>query len=81
MGVIALKKIIEKIKNIFKKEKRNNELTLKIYLAREELMDAERSFNETTDMDYIDVAIHNLNLAKKKYELCIKDAKSLYKAS
>ena len=44
-------------------------------------MDAERSFNETTDMDYIDVAIHNLNLAKKKYELCIKDAKSLYKAS
>lgn len=76
-----MKKIIEKLKTMLKKETKNTELTRKIYLAREELMDAERSFNETTDMDYIDVAIHNLNLAKKKYELCIKDAKSLYKAS
>ena len=74
-------KILKKLKNIFKKEKKNNELTKRIYLAREELEDAQRSFNETTDMDYIDVAIYNLNLAKKKYELCIAEAKSLYKAS
>ena len=76
-----MEKIIKKLRNIFKKENKNNELTMRIYRAREELEDAQRSFNETTDMDYIDVAIHNLNLAKKKYELCIKDAKSLYKAS
>jgi len=74
-------KILKKLKNMFKKEKKNNELTKRIYLAREELEDAQRSFNETTDMDYIDVAIYNLNLAKKKYELCIAEAKSLYKAS
>lgn len=76
-----MKSVLIKFKNMFKKKEDKSELSRRIYKAREELMDAERSFNETTDSDYIDIAILNLNLARKKYELCISEAKSLYKAS
>lgn len=76
-----MEKLFKKVKSIFVKDKSKSELAERICKAREELMDAERSFNETTDSDYIDVAILNFNLAKKKYELCIAEAKSLYKAS
>lgn len=72
--------IINKI-NLYFKPKKIKDYTEAIYRARTELMDAERSFNETTDDKYIDAAILNLNLARKKYELCISEAKSSYKAS
>ena len=73
--------IIEKIKNHFKKKTEENMFADKIYKAKMELMDAENSFNEAIDSDYIDVAILNFNLAKKKYELCISEAKNYRRAS
>lgn len=78
--MIFLKKITEKIKLFLKKTEAKSEYRERILKARTELMDAERSFNETVDADYIDIAILNLNLARKKYELCISEAKALYKA-
>lgn len=78
--MIFLKKITEKIKLLLKKNEAKSDCRKRILKARTELMDAERSFNETVDADYIDIAILNLNLARKKYELCISEAKALYKA-
>ncbi len=68
---------LEKLKNSFKKDCTREEILSDIGSAKRELECAMRSFNETTDTEYIDVAILNLNLAKKKYELKLKEARDL----
>lgn len=69
-------KFFDKIKLKFKKDNKKRNLQAELYRAKTELEDAIRSFNETVDSDYIDVAILNLNLARKKYELCISELKA-----
>ena len=76
-----MEKLLKKLKDKFTKDNTKSRIMDRVYRAKEELKDAERSFNETVDSDYIDVAIYNLNLAKKKYELSISEAKNFYKAS
>ncbi len=68
---------LEKIKNSFKKDTSKAEMLSDIESLKRELECAMRSFNETTQEDYVDVAIMNLNLAKKKYELKLKEARSI----
>ncbi len=67
---------LEKLKKNFKKDCSKEEMLEDIGILKKELECAVRSFNETTDDDYIDVAIMNLNLAKKKYELKLKEARA-----
>lgn len=43
--------------------------------AKQEVEIAWRNFNEVTQDDYIDIAIMNLNLAKKKLDVAIKESK------
>lgn len=76
-----MEKLLKKLKEKFTKDNTKSRIMDRVYRAKEELRDAERSFNETLDSDYIDVAIYNLNLAKKKYELSIAEARKYYKAS
>lgn len=66
---------LEKMKKNFKKDCSEEEMLADIGVLKKELECAMRSFNETTEDDYIDVAIMNLNLARKKYELKLKEAR------
>ncbi len=66
---------LEKLKKNFKKDCSKEEMLADISVLKKELECAMRSFNETTEDDYIDVAIMNLNLAKKKYELKLKEVR------
>ena len=43
--------------------------------AKQELEIAWSKFNEATREEYIDIAIMNLNLAKKKLDVAIKESK------
>jgi len=77
-GVIILEKLIsklEKFRNSLKKDVTKENMLSDIEVLKKEVECALRSFNETTQDDYIDVAIMNLNLARKKYELKLKEAR------
>ena len=71
-------KKLEKLKNSFKKDCSAEIILSDINDAKRELDSAMRSFNETTKSEYIDIAILNLNLAKKKYDIKLKEARAFF---
>ena len=70
-------KKLEKFKNSFKKDSSEKEFINDIFELKKEVECALNSFNETTHPDYVDIAIMNLNLAKKKYDLKLKEIRDL----
>lgn len=73
MDIIRSK--FEKLRNNFKKDNTKKLILDDIYDAKNELECAIRNFNEITQDEYVDIAIMNINLAKKKYEVRLKEAK------
>lgn len=76
-----LKNEIEKIKNKFKKNEEKKQFLSDVSDAKSELECAIRNFNEVTDNEYLDIAIMNINLAKKKYEVRLKEAKKFFETN
>lgn len=75
-----IKSKIEKMREKYKKSEEKKLVMDDIYQAKSELECAIRNFNEITDDEYLDIAIMNINLAKKKYEIRLKEAKSFFRA-
>lgn len=73
-----LREKIEKIKQNLKKDEEKKQVLGDIFNAKNELEYAMRNFNEITDSEYLDIAIMNINLAKKKYEVRLKEAKQFF---
>lgn len=73
-----IKSKIERIKEKYKKTEEKRLVLDDISEAKNELECAIRNFNEITDDEYLDIAIMNINLAKKKYEIRLKEAKSFF---
>ncbi|MBO5408219.1 MAG: hypothetical protein J6A61_02285 [Clostridia bacterium] len=69
-----MEKLLQKLSQLFSQPKASPTM--------DALMDAKRevelawiNFNEATKDEYIDIAIMNLNLAKKKLDVAIKESK------
>lgn len=73
-----IKSKIERIKEKYKKTEEKRLVLDDISEAKNELECAIRNFNEITDDEYLDIAIMSINLAKKKYEIRLKEAKSFF---
>ena len=56
-------------------KKRQEEKMKEIKEAKYDLETAFITFNEVTDSSYIDIAILKLNLAKRRFEVLIEEAK------
>ena len=70
----TMEKLIKKIKALFLEPKTSPTLDA-LLDAKREVEIAWINFNEATRDEYIDIAIMNLNLAKKKLDVAIKESK------
>ncbi len=66
--------LIKKISMLFSKNESNPDADA-LLEAKQEVEIAWSKFNEATRDDYIDIAIMNLNLAKKRLDVAIKESK------
>lgn len=66
--------LIKKISMLFSKNESNPDADA-LLEAKQEVAIAWSKFNEATRDDYIDIAIMNLNLAKKRLDVAIKESK------
>ncbi|MBQ7950173.1 MAG: hypothetical protein IJ278_00415 [Clostridia bacterium] len=66
--------LIKKISMLFSKNETNPDADA-LLEAKQEVEIAWNKFNEATRDDYIDIAIMNLNLAKKRLDVAIKESK------
>ncbi len=66
--------LIKKISMLFSKNETNPNADA-LLEAKQEVEIAWNKFNEATRDDYIDIAIMNLNLAKKRLDVAIKESK------
>lgn len=73
-GGILMEKLIKKIAALFQKPEENPSVDA-VMEARQEVAIAWNKFNEATMDEYIDIAIMNLNLAKKRLDVAIKESK------
>lgn len=69
-----MEKLLKKITALFQKPEENPSLDA-VMEARQEVAVAWNKFNEATRDEYIDIAIMNLNLAKKRLDVAIKESK------
>ncbi|MBE7019302.1 MAG: hypothetical protein E7413_05450 [Ruminococcaceae bacterium] len=69
-----MEKLIKKIAALFQKPEENPSVDA-VMEARQEVAIAWNKFNEATMDEYIDIAIMNLNLAKKRLDVAIKESK------
>ena len=76
----TIKSKFEKLKKNFKKNEAKKHVLDDISNAKNELECAIRNFNEITQDEYVDIAIMNINLAKKKYEVRLKEAKEFFES-
>ena len=68
-----MEKLIKKIAALFQKPEENPSVDA-VMEARQEVAIAWNKFNEATMDEYIDIAIMNLNLAKKRLDVAIKES-------
>ena len=66
--------LIKKISMLVSKNESNPDADA-LLEAKQEVAIAWSKFNEATRDDYIDIAIMNLNLAKKRLDVAIKESK------
>lgn len=69
-----MEKLLKKIVALFQKPEENPSIDA-VMEARQEVAVAWNKFNEATMDEYIDIAIMNLNLAKKRLDVAIKESK------
>ena len=69
-----MEKLLKKIAALFQKPEENPSIDA-VMEARQEVAVAWNKFNEATRDEYIDIAIMNLNLAKKRLDVAIKESK------
>ncbi len=69
-----MKKLLKKITAFFQKNEENPSYDA-VMEAKQEVAIAWSKFNEVTRDEYIDIAIMNLNLAKKRLDVAIKESK------
>ena len=69
-----MENFLKKIASLFQKPEQNPSLDA-VMEAKQEVAIAWNKFNEATKDEYIDIAIMNLNLAKKRLDVAIKESK------
>ncbi len=69
-----MEKLLQKIAMLFSNPKNTPDVDA-LMEAKQEVEIAWSKFNEATREEYIDIAIMNLNLAKKKLDVAIKESK------
>ncbi len=69
-----MEKLFQKLTNLFAQPKIPPTVDA-LLEAKREVEIARSKFNEATRDEYIDIAIMNLNLAKKKLDVAIKESK------
>lgn len=69
-----MEKLLQKIAMLFSNPKNTPDMDA-LLEAKQEVEIAWSKFNEATREEYIDIAIMNLNLAKKKLDVAIKESK------
>lgn len=69
-----MEQLLKKIAALFSSPKISPEVDA-LLQAKQEVEIAWSKFNEATREEYIDIAIMNLNLAKKKLDVAIKESK------
>jgi hypothetical protein len=73
-----MRKIVESFfnfKNQLAEEQTKTEKIDEITQAKQDLQNAWSCFNEATESSYIDIAILNLNLAKKRFEVKLSEVR------
>lgn len=74
-----MRKILEGLfnfKNQLEEEQIKTEKFDEITQAKQDLQNAWSCFNEATESSYIDIAILNLNLAKKRFEVKLAEVRA-----
>ncbi|MBP3447576.1 MAG: hypothetical protein J6K51_00965 [Clostridia bacterium] len=66
--------LLKKISALFSRPEADPDMDA-LLEAKQEVEIAWRNFNEVTQEEYIDIAIMNLNLAKKRLDVAIKESK------
>lgn len=69
-----MENLLKKIASLFQKPEENPSYDA-VMEAKQEVAIAWSKFNEVTHDEYIDIAIMNLNLAKKRLDVAIKESK------
>ena len=69
-----MENLLKKIASLFQKPQENPSYDA-VMEAKQEVAVAWSKFNEVTRDEYIDIAIMNLNLAKKRLDVAIKESK------
>ncbi len=69
-----MENLLKKIAALFQKPEENPSYDA-VMEAKQEVAIAWSKFNEVTRDEYIDIAIMNLNLAKKRLDVAIKESK------
>lgn len=69
-----MENLLKKIASLFLKPEENPSIDA-VMEAKHEVAVAWNKFNEATKDEYIDIAIMNLNLAKKRLDVAIKESK------
>jgi hypothetical protein len=66
---------LQAVKNRSESAKKQETKYRELLSAKSDLDSAWRNFNEVTESSYIDIAILKLNLAKRRFEVLIEEAK------
>ena len=69
-----MEKLFKKIASLFHQPEENPSYDA-VMEAKQEVAIARSKFNEATRDEYIDIAIMNLNLAKKRLDVAIRESK------
>lgn len=69
-----MEKLLKKIASLFHQPEENPSYDA-VMEAKQEVAIARSKFNEATRDEYIDIAIMNLNLAKKRLDVAIRESK------